>query len=82
MKLSETVIYDGYEHESTTGKSKPSKHLADNKSHMFTRNVLVSVTLHFRKRKILEALFIIKLKPDLNDQIKHHALSLFRHGVT
>ena len=49
---------------------------------MFTRNVLVSVTLHFRKRKILEALFIIKLKPDLNDQIKHHALSLFRHGVT
>ena len=70
------------EHESTTGKSEPAKHLADNKSHMFTWKVLASAPLNFCKRKILEAFFITKLKPDLNDQIKHHALSLFRHGVT
>ena len=70
------------EHESTTGKSEPAKHLADNKSHMFTRKVLASASLHIRKRKTLKAFFIIKCKPDLNDQIEHHALSLFQHGVT
>ena len=70
------------EHESTTGKSEPAKHLADNKSHMFTWKVLASIPLHFYKRKILEEFFITNLKPDLNDQIEHHALSLFRHGVT
>ena len=70
------------EHESTTGKSEPAKHPADNKSHLFTWKVLASALLNFRKRKILEVFFITKLKPDLNDQIEHHALSLFRHGVT
>ena len=65
------------EHESTTGKSEPAKHLADNKSHMFTWKVLASASLNFRKRKILEAFFITKLKPDLNDQTEHHALSIF-----
>ena len=70
------------EHESATGKSEPAKHLADNKSHMFTWKILASASLHFCKRKILEVLFITKLKPDLNNQIEHHALSLFRHGVT
>ena len=70
------------EHESTTGKSEPARHLADSKSHMFTWKVLASAPLNFHKRKILEAFFITKLKPDLNDQIEHHALSLFRHGVT
>ena len=65
------------EHERTTGKSEPSKHLADNKSHMFTCKVLSSAPLHFCKIKILEACFITKLKPNLNDQIKHHASSLF-----
>ena len=69
-------------HESATGRSEPAKHLADNKSHIFTWKVLASAPLYFRKRKILEAFFITKLKPDLNDQIEHHALSLFRHGVT
>ena len=62
------------EHESTTGKSEPAKHLTHNKSHMFTWNVLTSVPLHFRKRKIIEVLFITKFKPDLNDLIEHHAL--------
>ena len=51
-------------------------------SHMFTWKVLASAPLHFRKGKILEGFFITKLKPDLNDQIDNHALSLFRHGVT
>ena len=63
------------EHESTAGKSEPAKHFADNKSHMFTEKVLASASLHFCKRKILEAFFITKLKPDLNDQTEHHALS-------
>ena len=57
--------------------SCPAKHFADNKSHMFTWKVLASAPLHLCKRKILEAFFITKLKPDLNDQIEHHTLSLF-----
>ena len=64
-------------HESTTGKSEPAKHLADNKSHVFMWKVLASAPLNFHKRKILEAFIITKLKPDLNDQIEQHALSLF-----
>ena len=65
------------EHVSTTGKSEPAKHLADNKSNMLTWKVLASAPLNFHKRKILEAFFITKLKPASNDQIEHHALSLF-----
>ena len=52
------------EHESTTGKSEPAKHLADNKSHMFLWKVSASAPLRFHKRKTLEAFFITKLKPD------------------
>ena len=70
------------EHESTTGKSEPAENHADNKSHMFTWKVLAYAPLHFSKRKILDAFFITKLKPDLSDQIEHRALSLFRHGIT
>ena len=70
------------EHESVTGKSEPAKHFVSNSSHKFTWKVLASAPRHFRKRKILEAFFITKFKPELNDQVEHHALSLFRHGVT
>ena len=82
FRYTETNHIRWIEHESTTGKSQPTKHLADNKSHMFTWKVLASAPLNFHKRKILEAFFITKLKPDLNEQIEHHALSLFQHGVT
>ena len=34
------------------------------------------------KRKILEALFIAKFKPALNDQLKSTKLKLFPNGVT
>ena len=70
------------EQDSITCKSEPAKHFADNKSHMFTWKVLASTPLHFWKRKILEVFFITKLKRNLNDQIEHHVLSLFRHEIT
>ena len=78
VKLLVTEIFTELNMRSTTGKSKPAKHLSDNKSHMFTWKVLPSAPLHFRKRKILEMFFITKLKLGLNDQIEHHTLSLFR----
>ena len=49
----------------------------DNKTHMFMWKDLASASLHFRKREMLKAFFITKLKPDLNDQIEDHSLSLF-----
>ena len=60
FRYTETNHIRWIEHERTTGKSETAKHLADNKSHMFTWKVLASASLNFRKRKILEAFFITK----------------------
>ena len=81
MKVYVRVVNALYVKLLEIGKSEPARHLADNKSHMFTLKVLTSSPLHFCKRKILEVIFITKLKLDLNDQVEHHALSLFQHGV-
>ena len=70
------------EHENPAGKTEPAKHLMENASHKFTWKVLSDAPSHFRRRRILEAFFIAIRKPALNDQLEHHSLSLFRHGIT
>ena len=70
------------EHENPAGKTEPAKHLMENASHKFTWKVLSDASSHFRRRRILEAFFIAIRKPVLNDQLEHHSLSLFRHGIT
>ena len=70
------------EHEDPAGKSEPAKRLIENVYHQFTWKVLSVAPSHFRRRKILEAFFIALRKPALNDQLEHHSLSLFRHGIT
>ena len=53
-----------------------------NAYHQFTWIVLLVAPSHFHRRKILEAFFIALRKPVLNDQLEHHSLSLFHHGIT
>ena len=68
------------EHEDIKKASEPSKHLKLNRDHSFTWKIFAPNDGD--KRKILEALFISKYKPGLNEQIKSRKLSLFRNGVT
>ena len=68
--------------EDPAGKSEPAKHLIENASHKFILKVLSIAHLHFCRRKILEAFYIVLRKPALSNQLEHHSLSLFGHGVT
>ena len=70
------------EHNSADNKSKPAKHLADNKEHSFLWSILLDAPKDGRTRKNLEAFFIVKLKPSLNRQEDSNMLTLFRNGVT
>ena len=81
-KLKENSEVCWKEHEGPAGKREPSKHLIANAFYKFTWKVLSIALSHFCSRKILEAFFIALRKPTLNDQLEHHSLSLFPHGIT
>ena len=70
------------EHNNPEKKSEPSKHLLHNRNHVFEWNMITSASRSLLKRKILEAFYIAKFKPSLNDQLESHKLLLFRHGIT
>ena len=70
------------EHEDIKKSSEPSKHLKMNTGHSFSWKVIATAPRDLNKRKILEALFIAKFKPGLNDQINSRKLKLFVHGIT
>ena len=69
------------EHENIKKVSEPSKQLKLNRSHSFTWKILANAPRDYHKRKILEALYIGKFKPGLNEQINSKKLRLFVHGV-
>ena len=70
------------EHENIKKVSEPSKHLKGNSGHSFTWRILANAPRDYTKRKILEALYIGKFKPGLNEQVNSKKLKLFIHGVT
>ena len=70
------------QHNTVNHYSNPAKHLKENIGHSFNWTVICSASRHTNKRNILEALFISKFKPSLNDQILHKGLRLFRNGIT
>ena len=70
------------EHDNPLKNSEPSKHLKKYHNHTFQWRIITSAPKALLKRKILEACYISKYKPNLNDQQESHKLVLFRHGVT
>ena len=70
------------EHDKMLGKSEPSKHVIENSGHSFTWKVLCRASVNTKKQKILEAFFIRKLSPSINDQLEIKSLKLFRNGIT
>ena len=70
------------EHEDIKKNSEPSKHLKANREHSFTWKILAFAPRESSKRKILEAFFISKYKPGLNEQVSSRKLTVFKHGVT
>ena len=71
------------EHDNGTDKkSECAKHLKDNYTHEFEWSVLSLAPKSTFKRKILEAYYIKKLSPILNNQLNSDILTLFRNGIT
>ena len=70
------------EHEDIKKSSEPSKHLKDNRDHSFVWKVIARAPRDNTKRKILEALYIGKFKPGLNEQVNSRRLKLFPNGIT
>ena len=62
--------------------SEPAKHLQQNPSHSFSWKVISDAPKNNRERKNLEALFIARLRPKLNEQLETQLLNLFRFGIT
>ena len=71
------------EHEDIKKKSEPAKHLANNVGHSFTWKILARAPSNRSKRLILEANYISKFKPRLNEQLDfRRKLRLFPNGIT
>ena len=70
------------EHEDIHKTSEPAKHLVANRTHTFQWEILSSAPNDSYRRKVLEAFYVAKFKPSLNDQIKSAKLRLFRNGLT
>ena len=70
------------QHENPKHDSAPSQYLRSNVGQKFTWEILTTSSSDCNKRKIQEALFIVKHNPPLNKQVKHKKLVLFKNGVT
>jgi len=70
------------EHNNPTHSSEPAEHLKWNRRHWFIWKIIANAPKNTRTRRYLEALFIAKYKPTLNNQAKFKKLHLFRNGIT
>ena len=70
------------EHDDVKKSSEPAKHLKANHGHHFSWKILALAPSIEFKRKMLEALFICKFKPGLNEQVRSKKLRLFPNGLT
>ena len=57
-------------------------HIKENPTHNFTWKVIAMAPQELTKRKILEALFIKKFRPNLNDQVNSARLRVFPNGIS
>ena len=76
------VIVRWSEHNNPTYNSEPARHLKDNIAQSYSSTILSDAPSNFLLRKILEAYYIAKSKPSLNEQVKSQKINLFVYGVT
>ena len=69
------------EHNNPSHRSNPSKHLTNNIFHEFQWKTIKLAPKNNSKRKILEAFFISRYKPKLNNQVEMRQLLLFKNGI-
>ena len=69
------------EHDKPSHQSNPSKHLTNNITHEFQWKIIKYAPRNNTKRKILEAFFISRYKPKLNNQVEMRHLLLFKNGI-
>ena len=71
-----------WKEHTVSNASEPVKHIKLHPEHKFNWEVLCKAPLYWNKRRILEAFFINRFKPSINDQKDIKFLNLFRNGVT
>ena len=69
------------EHNNPSHRSNPSKHLTNNIFYEFQWKTIEIAPRNISKRKILEAFFISRYKPKLNNQFEMRQLLLFKNGI-
>jgi len=68
------------EHSDVNKQSEPAKHIRKHPNHKFTCEVLT--TAHsWLKRRIKEAFYIARFRPELNKQVQSLDLTLFPMGT-
>ena len=70
------------EHNISSDKSDPSKHINSHIDHIFTWSIIFNAPTNKFKRKIIGVSFISIMKPTLNNQLDSDLLHLFRNGIT
>ena len=70
------------EHNDPTKKSEPAKHLKSNFYHVFNWVILCKTPQNYKVRRNSKALYIVLLKPTLNEQKDLEIMTLFRNGAT
>ena len=69
------------EHSDVNKQSEPTKHISKHPNHKFTWEVLT--TAHsWLKRRIKEAFYIGRSRPELNKQVQALDLALFPNGTS
>ena len=69
------------EHSDRKQKSEPARHLQENPDHKFDWKILFKAR-NLIKRRIVVGLFIQRLSPSLNKQLKCFITQLFPRGIT
>ena len=79
------IMLEKLNETSNNAGKRTSHHITRNQqntSHSFTWKVISDAPKNNRERKNLEALFIARLKPKLNEQLDTQLLLLFCFGIT
>ena len=70
------------EHNNPTHKSELAQHTKKDIEHLFDWSILWNTPSNIQIRNKFEALFIVTMKPTLNEQSKFDHLTLLRKGIT